>query len=49
MRLEQLDRNFELTGRGQIVDGMVYYNIPHPAFSLYGVYYDSNRIPRYAS
>lgn len=43
MKIEELDRNFELTGRARTEDGMAYFTIPHPAFSLYGVYYDAKR------
>ena len=43
MKLEDLDRNFLLAGRGEEIDGVCYYSIPHPAFSLYGVHYDAQR------
>ena len=43
MKLEQLDRNFILTGRGEATNEMQFFSIPHPAFDLYGVYYDAKR------
>ena len=39
MKIEKIDKNFDL--RGAVVEGeRMRYTLPHPAFALYGVFYD---------
>ena len=39
MKIEKIDKNFNL--RGTVEEGeRIRYTLPHPAFSLYGVFYD---------
>ncbi|MBQ8296062.1 MAG: hypothetical protein IJX87_06495 [Clostridia bacterium] len=42
MEIEKIDANFAVKREIEGEDGLCYYEIPHPAFDLYGVFYEES-------